>query len=105
MRGQIPEASFRTEHGFAIKPELSLDKGPANGLLMGQNAPREEFEAIYLGKHAETPYRNVLLDTRGAHVLYVMGKRRSGKSYTLGVLAEGLAAQGWVKQGESAQGV
>jgi len=105
MGGHIPEASFRTEHGFAIKPELSLDKGPANGLLMGQNAPREEFESIYLGKHAETPYRNVWLDTRGAHVLYVMGKRRSGKSYTLGVLAEGLAAQSWVKQGESSQGI
>jgi hypothetical protein len=101
----IPDVTFRTEHGFSIKPEISLDKGPANSLLMGQNAPREEYEAIYLGKHAETPYRNVWIDTRGAHVLYVMGKRRSGKSYTLGVLAEGLAAQSWCKQGRLLQGV
>ncbi|MCI0557883.1 MAG: DUF87 domain-containing protein, partial [Nitrososphaera sp.] len=99
MSGQVPEATFRLEHGFAVKPELSLDKGPGNSLLMGQNASRDEIEAVYLGKQAETPYKNVWLDTRGAHVLYVMGKRRSGKSYTLGVLAEGLAAQSWIKQG------
>ena len=105
MTGQIPDATFRLEHGFAVKPDLSIDKGPGNSLLMGQNAPRDEFEAIYLGKHAETPYRGVWLDTRGAHVLYVMGKRRSGKSYTLGVLAEGLVAQNWIKQGNLLQGV
>ncbi len=73
--------------------------------MIGQNAPRENTEAIYLGKHAETGYRNVWLDTRGAHVLYVMGKRRSGKSYTLGVLAEGLVAQSWIKQGSMSPGV
>jgi hypothetical protein len=105
MPGQIPESSFRVEHGFAAKPELSIDKGPGNSLLMGQNAPRDEVEAIYLGKQAETPYRNAWLDTRGAHVLYVMGKRRSGKSYTLGVLAEGLAARSWIKQGSMSQAV
>ncbi len=105
MPGQIPEATFRLEHGFAIKPYLTIDHGPDNGLLMGQNAPREEVEAIYLGKNAETSYRNVWLDTRGAHVLYVMGKRRSGKSYTLGVLAEGLVAQSWIKQGSLSPGI
>jgi len=105
MTEQIPEATFRLEHGFAVRPELSLDRGPGSSLLMGQNAPRDEIEAIYLGKHAETPYRNVWLDTRGAHVLYVMGKRRSGKSYTLGVLAEGLAARSWIRQGNLSQGV
>ena len=45
------------------------------------------------------------LDTRGAHVVYVMGKRRSGKSYTLGALAEGLRASGWIRQGVFDQGV
>jgi hypothetical protein len=105
MTGQIPEANFRLEHGFAVKPDLTLDKGSGNNLVMGQNAPRDEIEAIYLGKQAETPYRNVWLDTRGAHVLYVMGKRRSGKSYTLGVLAEGLAARSWIRQGSLSQGI
>jgi len=34
-----------------------------------------------------------------------MGKRRSGKSYTLGALAEGLVAQSWIRQGTDRQGV
>lgn len=105
MAGQIPDAKFRLEHGFAVKPDLTLDKGPGNSLIVGQNVPGAEIEAIYLSKQAETPYRNVWLDTRGAHVVYVMGKRRSGKSYTLGVLVEGLGAQGWIRQGSFQQGV
>lgn len=105
MDREIPQATFRLEHGFSAKPDLSVDPGPGNSILMGRVGPADDIEAIYLGKHAETPYRNVWLDTRGAHVLYVMGKRRSGKSYTLGVLAEGLAAQGWTKQGTTSQGV
>jgi len=104
MSGDIPQTSFRLEHSFAAKPELDVDAGPDGSILMGQ-VGRGDFEAIYLGKHAETRFRDVWLDTRGAHVLYVMGKRRSGKSYTLGVLAEGLAASRWVKQGTLSQGV
>lgn len=104
MPGQIRDASFRLEHGFAVKPDLTLDKLTGNELVMGQNAPGHP-EAIYLGKQAETPYRNVWMDVRGAHVVYAMGKRRSGKSFTLGVLAEGLAAQTWIRQGDTSQGV
>ncbi len=105
MQLQIPNTSFRLKHGFAVRPGLELDKGPEGGLVMGQNVLKDEVEAIYLGKQAETPYRNVWMDTRGAHVLYVMGKRRSGKSYTLGVLAEGLGGSSWIKQGTFSQGV
>jgi hypothetical protein len=105
MAGQIPDARFRLRYGFAVKPDLSLDRGPGNSLVTGQNVPGAEIEAIYLGKQAETPYRNIWLDTRGAHVVYVMGKRRSGKSYTLGVLVEGLGAQGWIRQGSFQQGM
>jgi uncharacterized protein len=104
MSGDVPKVSFRLEHSFSAKPELVIDSGPQGGLLMGQVAPGDA-EAIYLGKNAETGFRDVWLDTRGAHVLYVMGKRRSGKSFTLGVLAEGLAATSWVKQGDLSQGV
>jgi hypothetical protein len=102
---EIPQTTFRLEHGFAVKPDLTVDVGPANSILMGRVGSDETVDAIYLGKHAETPYRNVWLDTRGAHVLYVMGKRRSGKSYTLGVLAEGLAASTWIRQGAMEQGI
>jgi len=105
MAGPIPTANFRLEHSFTAKPDLSFDSGPGKSILMGQNAPRDTIEGIYLGKQAETPFRDVWLDTRGAHVLYVMGKRRSGKSYTLGVIAEGLAANGWIRQGGIDQGI
>lgn len=105
MSREIPEAKFRLEHGFAAKPDLIADSGPGTSILMGRVSESSPLDAVYLGKHAETPYKDVWLDTRAAHVLYVMGKRRSGKSYTLGVLAEGLASNGWVRQGDLAQGV
>jgi uncharacterized protein len=56
-----------------------------------------EIAAISLGKHYVTMERekslanNVLLDINRPHVILVAGKRGAGKSYTLGVLAEGLA--------------
>ena len=105
MPGSIPEARFRLPHTFAAQPALSCDEMSDGGLLLGQNATRESIEAVYLGKHAEAPHRNVWMDTRGAHALYVMGKRRSGKSYTLGSIAEGLVSQSWVRQGTMTPGV
>ena len=104
MPGEIPAGTFRLSHSFALKPDLTADTGPAGGILLGSHTSATQ-PAIYLGKQAESPYKNVWIDMRSAHALYVMGKRRSGKSYTLGVLAEGLAAQSWVRQGEQMQGV
>ena len=104
MPGPIPAGTFRLSHSFALKPDLTADTGPEGGILLGAHSSATT-EAIYLGKQAEAPYRNIWMDTRGAHALYVMGKRRSGKSYTLGVLAEGLAARSWLRQGERKQGV
>ena len=106
MREEIPRTQFRLAHSFTAKPDLTIDAGPtADSVLMGQVVADSSPDAIFLGKQAETPFRDVWLDVRGAHVLYVMGKRRSGKSYTLGVLAEGLASSSWVRQGKLAQGV
>ena len=106
MPGEIPRTQFRLEHSLAAKPELTVDSGPSrDSILMGQVGSDEDANAIFLGKQAEPPFRDVWMDVRGAHVLYVMGKRRSGKSYTLGVLAEGLASNSWMRQGEGAQGV
>ncbi|MBZ5512583.1 MAG: hypothetical protein LAN70_15635 [Acidobacteriia bacterium] len=104
MAGSIPDATFRLEHSFALKPDLTLDRVSNSDVVMGQNAPGS-LDAIFLGKQAETPYRNVWMDTRGAHAVYVMGKRRSGKTYSLGVIAEGLAASGWIRQSSLQQGV
>lgn len=105
MTAEIPDARFRLAHTFVVQPELAADEGPARGIVIGRNNDKAPLQAIYLGKHAETPNRNVWMDVRGAHVLYIMGKRRSGKSYTLGALAEGLVSNSWVKQGEFSQGV
>ena len=104
MPGSIPAGAFRLSHSFALKPDLSADAGPEGGILLGSHS-QAATEAIYLGKQAEAPYGSVWMDTRGAHALYVMGKRRSGKSYTLGALAEGLVAQSWIRQGSGQQGV
>src|SRR6266566_4559527 len=105
MPGDIPDVRFRLPETFAVQPELVTDEGPAKGLLIGQNAPREQFEAVFLGKHAEAPHKTVWLDARGAHAVYVMGKRRSGKSFTLGAIAEGLVSRTWVHQGVVDQAV
>jgi uncharacterized protein len=105
MTTEIPDARFRLAHTFVVQPELNADEGPARGIVIGRNNDRAPIQGIYLGKHAETPNRNVWMDVRGAHVLYIMGKRRSGKSYTLGALAEGLVSKSWAKQGEFNQGV
>jgi len=53
--------------------------------------------AIFLGrqyvKMAQTTSlaNNVFLDISNAHVIFICGKRGGGKSYTMGVVAEGLA--------------
>ncbi len=106
MPGEIPVTQFRLEHSFSAKPDLIADSGPGrNSILMGQVIADDVNNSIFVAKQAEAPFRDVWMDVQGAHVLYVMGKRRSGKSHTLGVLAEGLASQSWVSQGENPQGV
>ena len=106
MAGEIPRTQFRLDHSLAAKPELTYDTGPGrDSVLVGRVAEGETTDAIFVGKQAEPPYRDVWMDVGGAHVLYVVGKRRSGKSHTLGVLAEGLASDSWVRQGSPGQAV
>ena len=105
MPGTIPDARFRLPTTFAATPELSVERTVDRGVVLGRNVATGELDAIYVGKHAEAPHQNVWMDVRGAHVIYVMGKRRSGKSYTLGAIAEGLMSSRWIRQGEFHQGV
>ena len=63
-------------------------------LIVGQISKLEQPNAIYLGKIAEEDYmsKDLWLDLRICSCrVYVMGSRRSGKSYTLGTIAEGLS--------------
>ena len=67
-------------------------------LLMGQRRNRGDTSAlILLGKCIEQARvsnrfdSNVWLDVHTPHVVFVCGRRGTGKSYDLGILAEGLA--------------
>jgi hypothetical protein len=68
-----------------------------NHLFVGQRKYRGSSDAlIFLGKCTESSRiankydANVWLDIRTPHVVYVVGKRGSGKSYDLGLITEGL---------------
>lgn len=74
---------------YALNPVPTNDKGP---IVAGDPSARGK-DRILLGKLAETgPGRDLWLDISGEQVIGVLGKRGTGKSYTLGVLVEGLAA-------------
>ncbi len=70
-------------------------------IILGREEPdRKKFGArgtILLGKHyvkmaqITSLSQPVFLDLNKAHIMFVCGKRGSGKSYTLGVVAEGIA--------------
>ncbi len=68
-----------------------------NHLFIGQRKYRASSDAlIFLGKCVESSRlgnkydANVWLDIRTPHVVYIVGKRGSGKSYDLGLITEGL---------------
>src|SRR5262245_57402933 len=75
---------------WKIKPPL---ESPSAGLWIGPGAHKPK-DGIWLGSVAEltqgrTPH--VWLSTAKEQVAAVVGKRGSGKSFTLGVFAEGMA--------------
>jgi len=49
-------------------------------------------QLAYLGKLAETGNNQVWMDAASEHVVVIVGKRGSGKSYTLGTIIESLCA-------------
>jgi DNA helicase HerA-like ATPase len=66
--------------------QRSPDKPPQSSLLLGKVAER--------GSAADYFDANVWLDVTFPHVVFVCGRRGSGKSYDLGIIAEGLSAAG-----------
>jgi hypothetical protein len=74
---------------YALEPEPIREAGD---IVVGDAAERAR-DQILLGKLTESGrLRNLWLDVTGEQVVAVLGKRGTGKSYTLGVLIEGLAA-------------
>lgn len=102
----IPNILFRIEPGYTFDQDIKSPELATNNILVGKLPAGTELEALYLGKVAEYGRnKNIWLDCEGAHAIYVMGKRRSGKTYTLGVIAEGLASNNWIKQGDKKQAI
>jgi hypothetical protein len=74
---------------YALDPEPTR----SNGDVIAGDAAERQRDRLLLGKLAESGRsRRLWLDTSGEQVVAVLGKRGTGKSYTLGVLIEGLAA-------------
>jgi len=102
----IPNIIFRIEPGYTFDQDIKSPELAADNILIGKLPAGTELEAVYLGKVAEYGRnKNIWLDCEGAHAIYVMGKRRSGKTYTLGVIAEGLTSNNWIKQGDKKQAI
>jgi len=114
MKKLIPRRTFRIDPGYTFQQNLLTPEFDDRNILVSKLPGRKELEAIFVGKVVEhSPDargralmgKNVWLDCEGAHVIYVMGKRRSGKTYTLGVIVEGLASGDWIKQGDKKQAI
>jgi len=74
---------------YKLEPTPWRDRGD---IVAGDPAERER-DKLLVGHLAESgPRRNLWLDITGEQVVAVLGKRGSGKSYTLGAIIEGLAA-------------
>jgi DNA helicase HerA-like ATPase len=76
-------------------PSYRLAPDPINtrgNIIAGDPAMRRK-DRVLLGRSIEAgPNRELWLDVSGEQVVAVFGKRGTGKSYTLGVLLEGLSA-------------
>lgn len=74
---------------YRLEPTPWRDRGD---IVAGDPAERER-DKLLLGHLAESgPRRSLWLDITGEQVVAVLGKRGSGKSYTLGAMIEGIAA-------------
>jgi len=74
---------------YRLTPEPTTARGP---IVVGDPAQRR-LDRLLVGHSAEAgALREFWLDISGEQVFAAFGKRGTGKSYTLGVLIEGLAA-------------
>lgn len=75
---------------FNLTPAVVKERGP---VIVGDPSEKRR-DKVLLGKLAEGgALRELWLDVSGEQVVGIFGKRGTGKSYTLGVLIEGLAVR------------
>lgn len=100
---KVPDLEFRLP--WALKFEDAplegyslLSSDLQHDLVVGRTVEDLSGAAMFLGKAAETGQfeKKIWMDLEGAHAVYVMGKRRGGKSHTLAVICEGLGSKGWI---------
>lgn len=73
--------------------ELQPSIPQRQGVVTAGDASDRRRDSLLLGRLIETgPRRDLRLDITGEQVVGILGKRGTGKSYTLGVIIEGLAA-------------
>jgi len=98
---------FRLEHGYSFDNTLIGPQFKKDNFVIGMTTEEGPTEAIFLGKLAEyeNMRANVWIDLNGAHAIYIMGKRRSGKTFTLGCITESLASNQWIRQGQEKQAI
>jgi hypothetical protein len=103
----LPVFTFRLDHGYDFGVRLRGPEFERENMLVGGLSGSRQTAAIFLGRLAEYQHttKNMWLDTEGAHAIYVAGKRRSGKTFTLGVIVEGLISKSWMRQNGEDQAV
>lgn len=108
----IPSLEFRLPWAMRFE-DVALDgfgtlaPDSTRDVVIGRTREGADGQATLLGKVAETAHfdKKVWLDLEGAHAVYVMGKRRGGKSHTLAAICEGLASGSWITQLSKRQAV
>jgi hypothetical protein len=112
MKMEIPSLEFRLP--WALKFEDSpledystVEPDSRNEIVIGRTIDNISGAATFIGKAAESGHfdKKVWLDLEGAHAIYVMGKRRGGKSHTLAVICEGLVSGNWITDVSKQQSV
>jgi hypothetical protein len=94
--GHISGTAYRTKDGTE---ELRSDPKGRNLYIGQRDASYDPSAMVLLGKVAERSSSadrfdyNTWLDVTFPHVILICGRRGSGKSYDLGIIAEGLSAR------------
>lgn len=73
---------------FTVRPSVP----PGRSIHLGESGGDGDW--VWVGRLAEAgPLTNIRMDVSAEHVVAIVGKRGSGKSYTLGSLLEGLTTE------------